>query len=131
MRIGNGPRLAIPRPNITGRRGWYGRWMDRGQAYDEWRAMERERLREIGRRQYPFGDHKRISFSFEGALILSRTRGAAFWRRVDANGRTYGPRFQPSDDMRGITRVRYVERQEEDLRSLMSRMMARAHRASA
>jgi len=127
MRIGNGPRLVVPRPGRHFRWGWYGRRADRGQAYDEWRASER--LRIARRPHWTIANWKGSSVFTAG--FLERTDPCSHFRRVDDHGRSYGPRLTTPSGLPPATRVRRVLRQEEDLHSLMSRMMTRAHRASA
>ena len=127
MRIGNGPRLVVSRPGTPARRDWFGRYINRGQAYDEWRERERARLRKI-RRQVSTGDRKRIAWSLDGALMIARSLPPISWRRVDAHGRSHGPRIMASEEMPPGTRLRVVVRQEEDLHSRMSRMLKAAHR---
>jgi len=123
MRIGNGPRLAIPRPGSPGRRGWYGRYIDRGEAYDEWRALRLRTLR-VMRRRAVAGDKK------PEITILRNVPLGRWCRQVDDHGRCFGPRLQREADLPETTRVRIVQRQEEDLHSQISRMLKRAHRLS-
>lgn len=120
MRIGNGPRLVVPRPGQPGRRGWYGQWRDRGQAYDLWREQERARLRLMARA--PVGDLKRVT------TYLRNVPLGRWCRKVDGHGQCFGPRLQREADLPETTRVRIVRRQEEDPHSQLSRMLKRAHK---
>lgn len=122
MRIGNGPRLVVPRPGTPGRRRWYVDSRGRGLAYDEHRARERERLRAMP--TAPAGDRKK-----HGVLdIMWAERGGLSFRAVDAHGRSYGRRYTDTSDLPAGARVRRVDRQPETLHSLASRMLKRAHR---
>ena len=81
MRIGNGPRLVVPRPGTPGRRGWGWRYLDRGQAYDEWRALQRRKWL-VMHRLVVAGDVK------PQAVQLSSLKPGDHYRLVDAHGRT-------------------------------------------
>lgn len=121
MRIGNGPRLVVPRPGQPGRRGWYGQWRDRGQAYDLHREQERARLRRMANRAA--GDRK------SRVVYLDNVGHHEYCRKVDEFGRSVGPRLtRDAVHLPGSTQVRRVARQEEDLHSRMSRMLKAAHR---
>lgn len=71
----------------------------------------------------PTGDRKLIATS------LRRVQPGQWCRQVDAHGRSFGPRLQREADLPRETRVRIARRQEEDIHSLMSRMLTRAHKA--
>ncbi len=120
MRIGNGPRLVVPRPGHPGRRGWYGQWRDRGQAYDLHREQERDRLRRLPR--WSISDCK------PSVIYLREVPTGRHCRQVDGHGRSFGPRLTRDADLDERTRVRLVHRQEETLHSQLSRMLKRAHR---
>lgn len=124
MRIGNGPRLVVQRPGTPRRRGWNGHYLDRGQAYDEWRELERRRLRLAPSKAA--GDRKRDAWTLRGAILFPKD--ATYWRRIDDHGRSYGPRINASNDLPSGTRLRLALRQPEDLHSRMSRMLKAAHR---
>lgn len=130
MRIGNGPRLVVPRPGNPGRRGWYGHYRDRGQAYDEWREQRRTQLRAMSKLKAVAGDRKREAWTLHGALFLAKNypKDTTYWRRVDDHGRSYGPRIIASNDLPAGTRLRLALRQPEDLHSQLSRMLKRAHK---
>lgn len=121
MRIGNGPRLVVPRAGITRRPwGWYGR-KSPGQQYDEHRERERARLRRMT--YETAGDVK------TPAVWLSYLKPGEYFRLVDGHGRTYGPRhWNPVANVPHNARVRRVARQEEDLHSQISRILKRAHK---
>lgn len=123
MRIGNGPRLVVPRPGQPGRRGWYGQWRDRGQAYDLWREQERERIA----KQLPLW-HERLGDTKRIAHQLGSLKAGERFRLVDSHGRSYGPRLTAPSDLPDTTRVRRVCPQPEDFRSQLSRMLKRAHK---
>ena len=122
MRIGNGPRLVIQRPGTSRYRGCGRRYFDRGRAYDEWRAMERARLRGAT----PPAIACKPKRPVRPAQVYLK-QGASF-RSIDGHGRTYGPRLDATSDLPPFTRVRRVARQEEDLHSRMSRILKAAHR---
>lgn len=119
MRIGNGPRLVVPRPGMPRRRGWYGHYRDRGQAYDEWRELERQRLRKAT--GYVAGDRK------SWVVHRSWIGVGNSYRLVDGHGRTHGPRFI-FQQFNIHQRMRPVARQPETLHSQLSRMLKRAHK---
>ena len=124
MRIGNGPRLVVPRPGTPGRRGWGWRYLDRGQAYDEWRALQRRKWL-VMHRLVVAGDVK------PQAVQLSSLKPGDHYRLVDAHGRTTGPRLTVGPDDRwwgSCTLVRRVNRQPEDYHSQLSRILKRAHK---
>lgn len=122
MRIGNGPRLVVPRPGQPGRRGWYGQWRDRGQAYDLWREQERARLRNMPHRAAGDVKHQVVS--------LNNLKPGEHYRLLDANGRATGPRLSATKDdhRRYFTRVRRAHPQPETLHSQLSRILKRAHK---
>lgn len=121
MRIGNGPRLVVPRPGVPGRRGWYGQWRDRGQAYDLYREQERARLRAMP--GPPILEGKRQ------VIRAFRVPHGGYFRLVDGHGRTYGPRhWSPVANVPFDARVRRVARQPEDYHSHVSRILKAAHR---
>lgn len=122
MRIGNGPRLVVPRAGITSRRwGYYGR----KPGYERFLSEQWARIRSI--RCQPHGDAK------NPVRTLSQVKQGKFFRLVDEHGKSYGKRYQRGvNDFRlaVITRVRIVEAQAESLHSQLSRMLKRAHRIS-
>lgn len=128
MRIGNGPRLVVPRPGQPGRRGWYGQWRDRGQAYDLWREQERARMRLTP--HSTASDIKRDAWTLQGAIFLAKAypKHSTYWRRVDDHGRSYGPRINEIEDLPRGTRLRLALRQPEDIHSQLSRILKRAHK---
>lgn len=122
MRIGNGPRLVVPRPGNPGRRHYSSlHWLDRGQAYDEHRERERARLRAMP---------GPATWDRKGQVMRAyRVPHGEHFRLVDGHGRAYGPRYwSPVANVPFDARVRRVKRQEEDLHSQLSRMLKRAHR---
>lgn len=130
MRIGNGPRLVVPRAGVTRRPwGWYGR-KSSGQQYDEYRERERARLRRMTHKTE--GDRKREAWTIQGAIFLAKRcqKDTTYWRRVDDHGRSYGPRITDISDLPSGTRLRLAMRQPEDYHSQLSRMLKRAHRLS-
>lgn len=122
MRIGNGPKLVVPRPTMGGYRagrGWWGG--TRGQAYDLYRRTLMDRLRKMPKRVA--GDVK------SPAVSISNLKAGEHYRRVDGHGRAYGTRLVAvKDDRLYTTRVRRVERQDEDYHSRVSRILKAAHR---
>lgn len=121
MRIGNGPRLAIPR-GIRGRRS--GRWYWGGglteHQYNEELARRRASYRRLPHRM-------RVEAKSPVRAARHVADGLSV-RLVDDHGRTYGPRLSDPRSLPPWTRVRVVARQEEDLNSLLSRMLTAAHR---
>ena len=119
MRIGNGPRLVVPRPGARRRRwGYYG-----NPGYERSLAEQRERIRRM--LHDTKGDAKRQTTS------LSSLSPGEHYRCVDGHGRCAGPRLTATKETwlsRDSAQVRRVARQEEDLHSQLSRMLKRAHR---
>lgn len=121
MRIGNGPRLVVPRPGLTGYRGYYGRWMTRGQAYDEYRRAVMDRLRKMP---------GPATWERKGRVTLACcVPYGTYFRLADGHGRAYGPRhWSPVANVPTDARVRRVNRQDEDYHSRVSRILKAAHR---
>jgi hypothetical protein len=117
MRIGSGPRLMIQRLGAPSRPVRH-RW--RTDSYEARLARDWERIRHMPRKTA--GDAKPVT-TYLRYVPLGR-----WCRQVDAHGRCFGPRLQREADLPETTRVRIVQRKEEDLRSRMSRMLKAAHR---
>lgn len=122
MRIGNGPRLKVPR-SVPARRHWWLYW--RSVSYEQVLREHWARIRSI--RGNPTGDAK------SKVRTLSQVKQGKFFRLVDCHGKSYGKRYQRGvNDFRLaiITRVRIIEAQPESLHSQLSRMLKRAHMAA-
>lgn len=119
MRIGNGPRLVVPRSVPRRRRwGYYG-----NPDYERHLAEQRERIRHMPHATE--ADAKRQTTS------LSAIEPGEHYRLVDGHGRSTGKRLTATKETwfsRDRIPVRRVNRQEEDLHSQLSRMLKRAHR---
>lgn len=125
MRIGNGPRLVVPRPGQTGYRGYYSRWVTRGQAYDLYRRTLMDRLRKLPKQTA--GDVK------PQAVYPNSLKVGEHYRLVDGHGRARGKRLTLTDlDDKWLhwplPLVRRVDRQDEDYHSRVSRILKAAHR---
>lgn len=120
MRIGNGPRLAVPRPGAPVKTR-YGYRIGNPRGYDEFREKERRRLRAMV--TAPAGNWKRW------VGVQSSIKPGDNYRLVDAHGKSYGPRFtSPGFVEHNNANVRRVDRQPEDYHSQLSRMLKRAHK---
>ena len=118
MRIGNGPRLVVPRPGVRRRRwGYYG-----NPGYERSLAEQRERIRRMPHATR--GDAKPVT------TYLRNVPLGRWCRQVDGYGQCFGPRLQREADLPETTRVRIVRRQEETLHSQLSRILKRAHKLS-
>lgn len=121
--MGRRPRPKIRRPGFRPRYYWE-RVGNKG--YQAW--LEREKARIAQLPHITAGDCKERSVRY-----LDQVKHGQFFRLVDEHGRSLGKRYQRGfNDFRlaAVTRVRLVDRQEEDLHSQLSRMMKRAHRAA-
>lgn len=126
MRIGNGPRLVVPRPGTPSRRSWNGGWRDRGQAYDEHRARERERLRKI--KAATHDDAYQRHAIEAGVAERCFTPFLFVYRLLDAHGRSTGKRLTSVSHLKRSTKVKPVLACGETLHSQLSRMLKRAHK---
>lgn len=128
MRIANGPRLAIPRGlrflsygvNSGMNRWWRNDRLD-DRAYHAQLADRRTRIRQMTSKTA--GDRKQ-----RRVIPFYVAQPGLHYRQVDGHGRCFGPRLTSSSALPSFARVRRVERQEEDLRSQLIRMLNRAHR---
>jgi len=118
----------IPRPTAPARRRVF--WSScQEYTYEAWLQ---ERKEAIARRpHYPVGKRKSITVS------LYALRPGDHFRFIDGHGKATGRRYCETEvpamidaGMRDSTRVRLVQRQEEDLLSELTRMRNRAHRAA-
>lgn len=121
----NGRRLVIPRPGHRGHRSWYGYYpRHRGQAYDQWRAEQRERIRNMPHQTA--GDVKQQS------VRLNDLAPGEHYRLVDGHGRSFGKRLVAGKRQWALLKsqplVRRVNRQPEDYHSQISRILKAAHR---
>lgn len=125
MRIGNGPRLAVPRPGAPVKT-WYGYRIGNPRGYDEHRARERERLRKIRAATYD-DPYKRRAI---GAGVAERcfTPFLFVYRLLDAHGHPTGKRLTSSSHLKRSTKVKPVLACGETLHSQLSRMLKRAHK---
>lgn len=118
MRIGNGPRLVVPRGVPTRRRwGYYSRDYEQHLA-EQWARIRRAR-------HCTSGDSK------SSVRYLRMVAPGKHFRLVDGHGKSYGKRhLRGADDFHldGGTRVRIVEAQAESLSSQLSRMLTAAHK---
>lgn len=119
MRIGNGPRLVVPR-GIKRRNTYHWRMPDR--EYERALAERRSYIRTL--------PHNTTGDVKPQTICLSGLAAGEHYRRVNGHGRSTGPRLVATheDRLSRSVRVRRVERQEEDLHSQLSRMLKRAHR---
>ena len=117
--MGRRPNLKVKRPADRQRYLLYG-WNNEG--YQAW--LDREKARIALLPHETAGQSKRVTTELR-YVPLGR-----WCRQVDGHGKCFGPRLQREAGLPGTTRVRIVQRQEEDLHSQLSRMMKRAHRAA-
>lgn len=118
MRIGNGPRLVVPRGVPTRRRwGYYSRDYEQHLA-EQWARIRRARHNTAGDVKQP-------------AVWLADLKPGEHYRHVDGHGRSIGPRIAATayDRFRiSSPKVRRVDRQPEDYHSQLSRMLKRTHK---
>lgn len=117
--MGRRRRLFIERPTRRRRYGWGRLTLE---DYQDWRDRDTARIAAL--RTAPAGASKSIT------TWVRSIRPGEYFRKVDGHGRSIGPRLTLPSDLPHDTRVRRVQRQQEDLHSQLSRMMKRAHKAS-